>query len=110
MAVSGEVVATGVGSMTVPPIYQSNTHYQSNTLEFVHVASRAGIDLSAMVDPRTELSFAVACRICRTCTWREKCRRALRESNAPLSSVTSFCPCADLLVELMSRSGPARAA
>jgi hypothetical protein len=88
---------------------------QSNTLEFVSVASRAGIDLSAMIDPRTELSFAVACRICRTCTSREKCRRALRESNAPLSSVASFCPCADVLVELMHRqpglcSGPARAA
>jgi hypothetical protein len=61
-----------------------------------------------MVDPRTELSFAVACRICsRTCTSREKCRRALRESNAPLSSVASFC--ADVLVERMSRV-PARAA
>lgn len=97
------MVLTGVGSMTVPP------NYQSNTLEFVHLASRAGIDLSAMVDPRTELSFAVACRICRTCTSKEKCRRALRESNAPLSSVASFCPCADVLVELMSRL-PARAA
>jgi hypothetical protein len=83
--------------MTVP------LNYQSNTLEFIAVASRAGIDLSAMVDPRTELSFAVACRICGTCTSKEKCRRALRESNAPLSSVTSFCPCADVLVELMSR-------
>jgi hypothetical protein len=95
--------------MTVPH------NYQSNTLEFVSVASRAGIDLSAMVDPRTELSFAVACRICRTCMSREKCRRALRESNAPLSSVASFCPCADLLVELMHRlpshrPGPVRAA
>ena len=95
--------------MTVSP------NYQSNTLELVSVASRAGIDLSAMVDPRTELSFAVACRICGTCTWKEKCRRALRESNAPLSGVTSFCPCADLLVELMFwqpslRPGPARAA
>lgn len=83
--------------MTVP------LDYQSNTLEFVAVASRAGIDLSAMVDPRTELSFAVACRICGTCTSKEKCRRALRESNAPLSSIASFCPCADVLVELMSR-------
>jgi uncharacterized protein DUF6455 len=87
--------------MTVP------LNYQSNTLEFVAVASRAGIDWSAMVDPRTELSFAVACRICRTCTSKEKCRRALRESNAPLSSIASFCPCADVLVELMSRL-PAR--
>jgi hypothetical protein len=91
------------------------SNYQSNVLEFVSVASRAGIDLSAMIDPRTELSFAVACRICRTCTSKEKCRRALRESNAPLSSVASFCPCADVLVELMHRqpglrSGPARAA
>jgi len=95
--------------MTVP------LNYQSNALEFVSVASRAGIDLSAMVDPRTELSFAVACRICGTCTSKEKCRLALRQSNAPLSSVTSFCPCADMLVELMFwqpslRLGPARAA
>jgi hypothetical protein len=93
--------------MTVP------LNYQSNVLEFVSVASLAGLDLSAMVDPRTELSFAVACRICRTCTSREKCRRALRESNAPLSSVASFCPCADVLVELMHRlpgHRPARAA
>jgi len=90
-------------------------NYQSNALEFVSVASRAGLDLSAMIDPRTELSFAVACRICGTCTLKETCRRALRESNAPLSSVASFCPCTDLLVELMSRlpshrSGQARAA
>ena len=95
--------------MTVPP------HCQSDTLEFVSVASLAGIDLSAMVDPRTELSFAVACRICGTCTSKEKCRRALRESNAPLSSVASFCPCADVLVELMfwqpsARPGRTRAA
>ena len=89
--------------MTVPP------NYQYNTLEFVHLASRAGIDLSAMVDPRTELSFAVACRICRTCSSKEKCRRALRESNAPLSSIASFCPCADVLVELMSRLPAKRA-
>ena len=91
------------------------SNYQSNTLEFVSVASRAGIDLGAMIDPRTELSFAVACRICRACTSKEKCRRTLRESNTPLSSVASFCPCADVLVELMHRqpglrSGPARAA
>jgi hypothetical protein len=95
--------------MIVPP------NYQSDTLEFVSVASRAGIDVSAMIDPRTELSFAVACRICGTCAAKEKCRRALRESNAPFSSVTSFCPCADLLVELMFwqpslRLTPARAA
>jgi len=95
--------------MTVPP------GCQTNTLEFVSVASRAGIDLSAMVDPRTELSFAVACRICSTCTSKEKCRRALRQSNAPLSAVASFCPCTDVLVDLMHRqpgprSGRARAA
>jgi hypothetical protein len=89
--------------------------YQSSAFEFVSVASRAGIDLSAIVDPRTELSFAVACRICGTCRAKEKCRRELRESNAPLSSITSFCPCADLLVELMYwqpslRLWPARAA
>jgi hypothetical protein len=83
--------------MTVPPNY----HFKA--LEFVSVASRAGIDLSAMVDPRTELSFAVACRICGTCASKERCRRALRESNAPLSSVASFCPCAEVLVELISR-------
>ena len=83
--------------MTVSP------NYQSKALEFVSVATRAGIDLSAMIDPRTELSFAVGCRICGTCALKEKCRRVLRESNAPLSSVTSFCPCADVLVELMSR-------
>jgi hypothetical protein len=74
---------------------------QSNAFEFVSLASRAGIDLGAMVDPRTELSFAVGCRICSTCTLKEKCRRALRQSNAPLSAVASFCPCADVLVELM---------
>jgi len=81
--------------MTVSPACQSNA------LEFMSLASRAGIDLSAMVDPRTELSFAVGCRICSTCTLKEKCRRALRQSNAPLSAVASFCPCADVLVELM---------
>jgi hypothetical protein len=81
--------------MTVSPTCQSNA------LEFVSLASRAGIDLSAMVDPRTELSFAVGCRICSTCTLKEKCRRALRQSNAPLSAVGSFCPCTDVLVELM---------
>jgi hypothetical protein len=84
---------------------------QSNALEFVSLASRAGIDLGAMVDPRTELSFAVGCRICSTCTLKEKCRRALRQSNAPLSAVASFCPCADVLVELMfcqPSAGPGR--
>jgi hypothetical protein len=84
-------------------------HRRCGEAEFLALAQELGIDPGAMVDPRTELSFAVACRICRTCTSKEKCRRALRESNAPLSNVASFCPCADVLVELMSRL-PARAA
>ncbi len=93
--------------MTMLPGYSTTTSEtntrQTNTLEFVSLASLAGIDLGAMVDPCTELSFAMACRVCSTCTSKEKCRRALRQSNSPLSAVASFCPSADVLVDLMYR-------
>jgi hypothetical protein len=72
-------------------------------LEFLSLVDLAGIDLGAMVDPGTELSFAVACRVCGTCPSKVKCRQVLRDSKAPLSAVASFCPSADVLVDLMYR-------
>jgi hypothetical protein len=97
--------------MSTLPDYPANAH-QTNIREFLSLASRVGLDLGAMVDPRTELSFAVACRICSKCTSKERCRRVVRQSNAPLGAVASFCPSFDVLVELMHRqpaSYPTRA-
>jgi len=79
------------------------------------LAGVCGTDLSALSDPRTESTFQAPRRICSACTGRDTGRRALRESIAPLISVASFCPCADVLADLMHRlpshrPGPARAA
>ena len=62
-----------------------------------------GIDLNVMVDPRTELSFAMARRSCGTCSSKEKCRKALRQRVVTLSDVAAFCPSVDVFVDLLRR-------
>jgi uncharacterized protein DUF6455 len=79
------------------------THLHSGAAEFLAVAEGLGIDLGAMVDPRTELSFAMARRRCSQCTSKEKCRQALCQRGATLSEVAPFCPSADLFVDLLRR-------
>ena len=71
--------------------------------EFLALAERVGLDLSAMADPRTELSFAMARRRCNECNVKEKCRRVMCEARAPMGAVASFCPSADVLFDLASR-------
>jgi hypothetical protein len=79
------------------------THRHSGEAEFLALAENFGIDPSAMVDPRTELSFAVARRRCSRCASKEKCRRALRQRVVTLSEVAPFCPSTDVLVDLLRR-------
>ena len=77
------------------------TRRHSAEAEFWALVAELGIDLNAMVDPRTELSFAMARRSCGTCGSKEKCRKALRQRGAALSDVVAFCPSVDVFVELL---------
>lgn len=86
------------------------TRGHSGEAEFWALVEELGIDLNAMVDPRTELSFAMARRRCRKCRSKEKCREALRQRVATLSDVAPFCPSADVLVDLLRRQPYGRVA
>ena len=83
--------------------YETVTHCNSGAAEFLALAEELGINPDAMVDPRTELSFAMARRKCSQCTSKEKCRQALRQRIVTLSEVAPFCPTVDLFVELLRR-------
>jgi hypothetical protein len=77
------------------------TRRHSAEAEFWALVADLGIDLNAMVDPRTELSFAMARRRCGTCSSKEKCREALRQRVVTLSDVAAFCPSVDVFVDLL---------
>ena len=79
------------------------TRRHSAEAEFWALVADLGIDLNAMVDPRTELSFAMARRRCGTCSSKEKCREALRQRVVTLSDVAAFCHCVDVFVDLLRR-------
>jgi hypothetical protein len=79
------------------------THLHSGETEFLALAEDLGIDPGAMVDPRTELSFAMARRRCSKCTSKEKCRQGLRQRVVTLSEVAPFCPSTDVFVDLLRR-------
>jgi len=76
-------------------------HRHSGATELL--AEELGIDPGAMVDPRTELSFAMARRKCSTCPSKEECRQALRQRVVTLSEVAPFCPFVDLFADLLFR-------
>ena len=76
------------------------TRRHSAEAEFWALVAGLGIDLNAMVDPRTELSFAMARRRCGTCSSKEKCREA-RQRVVTLSQVAAFCPSVDVFVDLL---------
>src|SRR6516165_2420429 len=78
-------------------------HGHSGAAEFLALAEELGIDPSAMVDPRTELSFAMARRKCSICPSKEECRQAMRQRVVTLSEVALFCPFVDLFVDLLRR-------
>ena len=71
--------------------------------EFLVLIEKLRIDPVVAIDSTTELTFAMARRTCINCTSKEKCRRALCRSDAPLSSVAPFCPNTDVLVGLLCR-------
>ena len=77
------------------------TRRHSAEAEFWALVAELGIDLNAMVDPRTELSFATARHSCGTCSSKEKCRKALRPRVVTLSDVAAFCPSVDVFVDLL---------
>src|SRR6516225_2040435 len=77
------------------------TRRHSAEAQFWALVADLGIDLNAMVDPRTELSFAMARRRCGTCSSKEKCQEALRQRVVKLSDVAPFCPFVDLFVDLL---------
>jgi hypothetical protein len=89
---------------------ETATRRHSGEAEFWALVEELGIDLNAMVDPRTELSFAMARRRCRKCSSKEKCREALRQRVATLSDVAPFCPSADVFVDLLRRQPYGRVA
>jgi hypothetical protein len=79
------------------------TRRHSAEAEFWVLVADLSIALNAMVDPRTELSFAMARRSCGTCSSKEKCRKALRPRVVTLSDVAAFCPSVDVFVDLLRR-------
>ncbi len=85
------------------------THGRCGEAEFLALAEELGIDPGAMVDPRTELSFAIARRDCGKCISKEKCRQALCQRVVRLSEIAPFCPSAEVLVELLRRQPYGRA-
>ena len=89
---------------------KSEAHGHSGQAEFLALAENLGIDPGAMVDPRTEMIFAMARRRCSVCTSKERCRQALRQRVATLSDVAPFCPSVDLLVDLLRRQPYGRVA
>jgi hypothetical protein len=82
---------------------KSEAHGHSGQAEFLALAENLGIDPGAMVDPRTEMIFAMARRGCSVCISKEKCRRALRQRVVTFSEVARFCPSADVFVDLLRR-------
>ena len=76
--------------------------------EFLALAEQLGIDPGAMVDPRTELSFAMARRDCGRCSSKERCRQVLSRRIVRLSEIAPFCPNAEALVDLLRRQPYAR--
>ena len=83
--------------------HETVTHCNSGAAEFLALAEELGIDLGAMVDPRTELSFAMARRDCANCASKERCRQALSRRVVILSEIAPFCPNAEVLVDLLRR-------
>jgi hypothetical protein len=82
---------------------KSEAHGHSGQAEFLALVENLGIDPGAMVDPRTEMIFAMARRGCSVCISKEKCRRALRQRVVTFSEVARFCPSADVFVDLLRR-------
>jgi hypothetical protein len=78
-------------------------HRRSADAEFLALAEEVGIDPGAWVDPRTELSFAMARRDCGKCTSKEKCRQTLCRRVVKLGEIAAFCPNAEVLVDLLRR-------
>ena len=79
------------------------THRRWADAEFLALAEEFGIDPGAMVDPRTELSFAMARRDCANCASKERCRQALSRRVVILGEIAPFCPNAEALVDLLRR-------
>jgi hypothetical protein len=79
------------------------THPYCADTEVFALTEKLGIDPDAIVHPRTELSFAIARRRCGKCTSKERCQQASCGPIVTLNEVATFCPSADLLVELLCR-------
>jgi hypothetical protein len=78
-------------------------HRRYGETEFLALAEELGIDPGAMVDPRTELSFARARRGCTKCISKERCREVLCQRVVKLSEIAPFCPSVEVLVDLLRR-------
>jgi hypothetical protein len=78
-------------------------HRRCGETEFLALAQELGIDSGAMVDPRTELSFAMARRDCSKCISKERCRQVLCQRVVRLSEIAPFCPSVAVLVDLLRR-------
>jgi hypothetical protein len=78
-------------------------HRRCGEAEFLALAQELGIDPGAMVDPRTELSFATAGRRCTKCISKERCREVLCQQVVKLSEIAPFCPSVEILVDLLRR-------
>jgi hypothetical protein len=71
--------------------------------ELLTLIEKLGIDPGVMVAPRTELSFAIARRMCGKCAAKERCRQVLCRSDGILGSIAAFCPNTEAFVDWLSR-------
>ena len=63
------------------------TAHQSGAGELMELAGRIGIAADEIVDPATELTFALARRRCGTCVAKQRCRLAMQKPGAWIADV-----------------------
>ena len=58
------------------------------------------LGIEASMHPRAEFLLASACRVCRGCPAKDRCRATLEGGPATLRAFAPFCPNAGILQEL----------
>lgn len=76
--------------------------HQPNYTELLVLIDKLGIDPGIMIDPLSELSFAMARQLCSTCPAKKECRQALCRADATLIAMAPFCPNIATLVGWLS--------
>lgn len=73
----------------------------SHSGEFLRVIEALGLPRDACIDPRSEMLFAEGVETCAQCRIKQTCKTALDRGRIDFRTLTSLCPNADLIVELL---------